>query len=200
MAARDDMAKYMREWRARKRAERLPVVDATLPRDAIAKASPAELTTVRAKLAATPDGVITKSFDKSSGAARLDVMTRQAFEDRRATLLSAIAPRDAPSRLPPPKSLLAIGGKAGKGRALAGYDPQRAPLGAEAIELSVNTVHMLGVLAARSDAFAARSDMLERRVAQLEAREAERVAATKARAGRFIDAGLKTLRIVFGAA
>jgi hypothetical protein len=98
-----------------------------------------------------------------------------------------------PYAVEPPRSMLAIGGKAGKGRAVAGYDPQRAPLGPQAVEITVNTVHMFGALAARSDA-------LERRVAYLEGREAEREAAKRARAGRWIDAGLEALRLAFGPA
>src|SRR5271157_3243728 len=94
MAARDDMAAYMRDYRARKRAEKdaaggtlskaagsqrsaAPVIDTALPRDAIQNASAGELASVRAKDAAIgPGAVITKTGD------RLDVVTSEAFEAR----------------------------------------------------------------------------------------------------------------------
>lgn len=98
-----------------------------------------------------------------------------------------------------PGGMLAIGGKAGKGRAIVGYDPNRAPLGAHAIEISVYMSRMADVKLALAEAEAARSEAVKRRATQLEAQEAAREAERKAKTDHFIDAGLNTLRLLFGA-
>ena len=90
-------------------------------------------------------------------------------------------------------------GKAGKGRAIVGYDPNRAPLGAHAIEISVYMSRMADAKLALAEAEAARSEAVKRRATQLEAQEAAREAERKAKTDHFIDAGLNTLRLLFGA-
>jgi hypothetical protein len=95
--------------------------------------------------------------------------------------------------------MLAIGGKAGKGRAVAGYDPNRAPLGAHAIEINVNALRMADEAAARSEHALAKAEALKRLAAQSEAKAREREAERKSRTDSFIEAGLNVLRIAFGA-
>jgi hypothetical protein len=97
---RDDPAAYMREYRARKRAERdgQPFIDKSLPRNAHLTARPAELATVRAKVAAIgPGAVITKT------AGRLDVLTNEAWEARQ----NVAAPRPSMSGGKPSRELTA---------------------------------------------------------------------------------------------
>jgi hypothetical protein len=96
--------------------------------------------------------------------------------------------------------MLAIGGKAGKGRAVAGYDPNRAPLGAHAIEINVNALRMASEAAARSELALAKAEALKRLAAQSEAKAREREAERKARTDTLIEAGLNVLRITLGAA
>ena len=76
--------------------------------------------------------------------------------------------RDAPLA-PPPRSMVAIGGKPGTGRPIPGYDPTFAPHDGYAVSHQVNTVIMLSALAARADE-------QERRIAALEAPAADRKA------------------------
>jgi hypothetical protein len=121
MPARD-MAAYMRQRRARQKAEREatePVVDAAIPRNALLKESDKDLSLMWAKAAAIGQGaVITKTHG------RLDVLSRAAFEARQNT--SPPSSRSAPSTrsgavaryeppAAPPRSMVAIGGQPGHG-------------------------------------------------------------------------------------
>ena len=87
----------------------MPVIDAALPRDTILKAGPAELATVRAKLAAARGWVITKT----SG--QLDVIGREAFEARHASTKEMMTAAKPPAPPPALRSMFACGGTAGKG-------------------------------------------------------------------------------------
>jgi hypothetical protein len=168
MPARD-MAKYMRERRARQKAEREaarasePVVDASIPRNAIMSASDAEMATVRAKLKSIGPGAV---ITKTNG--RLDVLPRAAFEARE----NAVAKLPALRSASPPKSMLAVGGTAGKGRAVAGYDPAFAPLDPQGVSIRLNQIEMLRALSIEADQARAERRALETRVAALEAKAA----------------------------
>jgi hypothetical protein len=161
MPARD-MAAYMRKRRARQRAEKAgkaqgshtprtkasgqePVVDKALSRDAILKASAGEVAAVRAKIAAIgPGAVITKTGD------RLDVLDHETFAARhKPPEPQAVTVYRPPA---PPRSMIAVGGRPGRGPAVPGYNPDRAPLDPFAIAHSVNMVTMLSALAAQVDA------------------------------------------------
>jgi hypothetical protein len=63
----------------------------------------------------------------------------------------------------PPRSMIAVGGRAGTGRAVAGYNPDRAPLDPYAIMHRVNMVTMLQALAAQVDANTREIAALKRR-------------------------------------
>lgn len=162
MAARDDMAAYMRARRARQRAEReaagttpTPVIDAAIPRDAILQASESELPSIRAKAAAIGSGAV---ITKTGG--RLDVLRREDFEARSAPRLPA----------PAPASMYAIGGKPGRGLIPQGYGyPAPPDLAAVSnyTKWRSNTETMLAALAAKADE-------QERRIAALEAAAADR--------------------------
>jgi hypothetical protein len=122
---REDPAAYMRAYRARKRREaagasppakaRLksapPVtIAASLPRDAHLIASPAELATVRAKVAAIgPGAVITKTDG------RFDVLSLAAFDPRQRPTaasreLTLARPPLQGEVIPQPRSMIADGG------------------------------------------------------------------------------------------
>jgi hypothetical protein len=174
MPARD-MAAYMRERRVRQKAERkgghpraAPVVDAAISRDAILDASAREMATIRAKVAAIgPGAVITKTHG------RLDVLRREDFEGRDPTPTPsrAVALYNPPA--PPPRSMVAIGGRPGRGLVPQGpgmpLPPDLAAVSTftRAEEHRARTEAMLSALAAKSD------DQ-ERRLVALERAEAER--------------------------
>jgi BMFP domain-containing protein YqiC len=180
MPARD-MAAYMRGRRARQKAEREaaePVVDITIPRNALLKESDKELSRVRAKVDAIgPGAVITKTHG------RLDVLTREDFESRgSAPSREAVYKRPTPAAAPrsatrreyvPPVSMVAIGGKPGHGLVPQGRGSGLPPdLAAHspytrAEEFRAHTTTMLAALAARADA-------QDRRIAALEAAAADR--------------------------
>ncbi len=195
MAARDDMAAYMRHYRARKRAEKdaaggtlskaagsqrsaAPVIDTALPRDKIQNASAGELASFRAKVAAIgPGAVITKTGD------RLDVVTSEAFEAR--SPVPARSREWTVVRPATPASMYAIGGKPGRGLVPQGYGYPAPPDIAAASTFTkwcANTETMLAALAAKADA-------QERRIAALEAAQADRranaLAVAQALAGLF---------------
>jgi hypothetical protein len=167
---REEMRLYQRARRARIKAEDATVdrdwavVDGSLPRNAITSASDAEHERIRAKAAAIGRGkaVITQTNG------RLDVVSRDVFDAR------LVAP--SPSRAvatPPPPSMVAIGGQAGRGLVAQG-NGYAAPPNLAAVspftraeEFRAQTTAMLAALAAKSDA-------QERRIVALEAADADR--------------------------
>jgi hypothetical protein len=183
---RDQMRLYQRERRARLKAEREasePVVDAAIPRNALLKESDEDLSRLRAKAAAIGRGaVITKTHG------RLDLLRREDFEAR--TVLAAPppptpAPRSADRRgyAAPPRSMVAIGGKPGKGLIpqASGYalppDLAAASPFTRAEEFRAQTTVMLAALAVKSDE-------QERRIVALETAAADR----RANAIEFVQA------------
>jgi hypothetical protein len=149
-----DGRQKQKRFAAPKRAE--PVIDAAIPRNALLRASGAELAAVRAKAAAIgPGAVITKTDG------RFDVVTSEAFEARHNT-------PTAPSR--PPASMFAIGGKPGRGLIPQGQGyPAPPDIAAKSIygQFMSRTEMMLAALAAKSDE-------QEKRIAALEAQAADR--------------------------
>jgi hypothetical protein len=116
---REDPAAYMRARRARQKAEREAasqtvrpvVIDRAIPRNALSKASAAEVATVRAKVAGIgPGAVITKTDG------RFDVVSREAFEARQKM---PAPPSHQPSRPPAPRRAE----PPDRGRELAVYKP-----------------------------------------------------------------------------
>jgi hypothetical protein len=166
---RDQMRLYQRERRARLKAEREasePLVDAAIPPGALLKESPEDMARIWAKVDAIgPGAVITKA------GGRLDVVRREDVEEARSVPPPARLlpdPPPPPSRPPaPPRSMPAVGGVAGKGRALAGYDPTFAPHDGLAVEWQINAATMLSTMAAKID-------QQDRRLAALEAEAAAR--------------------------
>jgi BMFP domain-containing protein YqiC len=159
--SRDQMREYQRARRVRLKgltpASRVaPVMDATTPREAILQAGDNELASIRAKMDAFgPSGVITKTHG------RLDVLSREDFDARP----SAPAPQ--------PHSMVAVGGKPGRGLVsqAQGYPlpPDLAAVSAytRAEEFRAQTTTMLAALAARAD-------QQERRIAALETAAVDR--------------------------
>jgi hypothetical protein len=181
---RDQMRLYQRERRARLKAEREasePVVDAAIPRNALLKESDKDLSRMWAKAAAIgPGAVITKTHG------RLDVLRRADFEARTASPVPPTptpAPRSAVARYEPPRSMVAIGGKPGKGLIpqASGYalppDLAAASPFTRAEEFRAQTTAMLAALAAKSDE-------QERRIVALETAAADR----RANAIEFVQA------------
>jgi hypothetical protein len=123
------------------------VVDTSLPRNAITGASDAEHDRLRAKAAVI--GRAKAVVTMTNG--RLDVVTREDIEARDAA---------APSRavtLPPPRSLVAIGGRPGRGLVPQGQGYSAPPDLAvaspytHAKQFEAHTKAMLAALAAKSD-------------------------------------------------
>ena len=148
--------------------ERPPVVDAAMPRDALMNASHAEVAAVRAKLAARPDGVITKT------GGRLDVISREAFKARGAQIglremMTAARPATPAPQL---QTMRAVGGVAGRGLIPMGRGYPAAPdIAARQFE---RYEAMLGALAQRSDKQDREIAEQDRRIARLEERDGER--------------------------
>lgn len=183
-----DMAAYMRDRRAKMRAQGLnsrgkplktnaakvvtskpamPVIDAALPRDTILKAGPAELATVRAKLAAARGWVITKT----SG--QLDVIGREAFEARHASTKEMMTAAKPPAPPPALRSMFACGGTAGKGLVPMGRGYPAAPdIAARQFDRYET---MLGALAQRADDQGRQIAEQDRRIARLEERDGDAV-------------------------
>ena len=170
MAARDDMAAYMRARRARLRADREAV-----------RAAPSHTPLNLERTRPTRDGakanrgVRVLAHDTPTGEGRYRDGNKPKPSDRtkqkalsQPTSLSEIwsAP---PRAAAPPQSMIAIGGKPGTGPPIPGYDPTFAPHDGYAVSHRVNTVTMLQALAAHSDD-------LERRVAALERAASDRKA------------------------
>jgi hypothetical protein len=173
---RDQMRLYQRERRARLKAEREasePVVDAAIPRNALLKESDKDLSRMWAKATAIgPGAVITKTHG------RLDVLRREDFEARTASSAPPTptpAPHSTDRReyAAPPRSVVAIGGKPGKGLIpqASGYalppDLAAASPFTRAEEFRAQTTAMLAALAAKSDE-------QERRITALETAAADR--------------------------
>jgi len=170
MAARDDMAAYMRKRRARLRAER-EAAQAAPPH------TPSNLERLRPARDAVKANrgipVLTQNPPTGEGGYRDGKKPRPNYLEkvntaRHRASLSEIRPASPPAAAPP-RSMVAIGGKPGTGRPIPGYDPTFAPHDAYAVNHRVNTVMMLQALAAHSDD-------LERRVAALERAAADRKA------------------------
>jgi len=168
--SRDKMREYQRDRRARLKAEAdAPVIDAAIPCDAILKAGDGELASIRAKAAAIgPGAVITKTHE------RLDVLSQEAFEARHKT------------STPPPRSMVAIGGRPGRGLVPQGYGYPAPPDIAAASAFTkwrANTETMLATLATKVYAH-------EREIAALKAAQADRradaLAVVQAFAGIFL--------------
>lgn len=170
MPARD-MAAYMRARRARQRAEREaaePLADATIPRGALLKESAEDLSRIRAKVDAIGPGAV---ITKTNG--RLDVLSRKDIEARdfAASPGRAEGRLRAPTPTAPPRSMVAIGGKAGRGlvRQGEGYglppDLAAASPYTRAEEFRAHTTTMLAALAAKSDEQERRLVALERAAA-----------------------------------
>jgi hypothetical protein len=186
MPARD-MAAYMRARRARQRAEREasePLVDASIPRGALLKESAEDLSRVWAKVDAIGAGAV---ITKTNG--RLDVLSRKDIEARDFTTspgragsrlraptpapFRAVAPYNQSTPAAPPRSMVAIGGKPGRGLVPQGrgyaLPPDMAAVSpyTRAEEFRAKTEAMLSALAAKADA-------QDRRIAALEAAAADR--------------------------
>jgi hypothetical protein len=171
MPARD-MAAYMRDYRARKRGE--PVVDKAFR--ASADVSESEIAAIRAKVAAVgPSAVIAKT------AGRLDVISSDAWEARRRAREASTMPQRAPSTPQPPstpqapaRSMLAIGGRPGRGLVAQGRGmPARPDIAAvspytHAKEFEANATASINLLAREVTA-------LKRRVGELEHERTEAV-------------------------
>jgi hypothetical protein len=148
MAARDDMAAYMRKRRARLRAEREAAQAGT-------SRAPFNLErTHRARNAVQAnrdDPVLTRDTPTGEGGNRdrnkpkLDYLEKKKSAHPLASL-----PESQPA--PPRPALVAIGGKPGQGPAIPGYDPTFSPHDGHAVMHAVNTVSMLQALAAQVDA------------------------------------------------
>jgi len=191
MAARDDMAAYMRERRARLKAEAEKAVALSNARKP--KGVEAQRARRRAERASAPgvsrepviDAPIPRDALLKASASELatvrakataigpGAVTPAAFEARQ----QAAAP--TPSRPPvpasyrppaPPASMFAIGGTAGRGLIPQGRGMPAPP--------DIAATSTYGLFMSRTEtmlaALAARSDQQERRIAALEAAEAER--------------------------
>jgi hypothetical protein len=196
MPARD-MAAYMRARRARQKAKgdvAEPVADITIPRNALLTESAKELSRIRDKVGAIgPGAVITKTHG------RLDVLTRENFEARGSAPLRAKAVYKPPlpvaarhgatrSEYAPPVSMIAIGGKPGRGLVSQGrgygLPPDLAAVSAytHAEEFRAHTTTLLAALAAKSDEHERRLVALERAAAD---RRAEALSVVHALGGIF---------------
>jgi hypothetical protein len=161
---REDPAAYMRDYRARKRAELAAACDK----------------------AAIIKGVIT------SVNGRLDVMTKEAFEARQqaapaaqhsppavkpgAHFPSPPAARPSPSAsyVPPvPKSMFAVGGRPGTEPAIQGYDPTFAPHEAWAVQRQANVATFEANATASINLLAREVASLKREVAELKQAKSE---------------------------
>jgi hypothetical protein len=169
-----------------------PVIDAAIPRNALSRASEAELATVRAKVAAIgPGAVITKTDG------RFDVVTSETFEARGQSLpparsrvtpplhsrqLTVTQPPLQGEIIPPPQSMIADGGTPAR----------RYPANASVAEATA-LIRAHAAEQARANAeMARRMDALERaraedarRIAALEDRRSTVVAVIRAFAGMF---------------
>jgi hypothetical protein len=182
-----DMAAYMRSRRARQRAEReaaereAVVIDCALPRDALKKASAAELATVKEKIAAIGSGAV---ITKTDG--RLNVVSREAFEARQgppAASTPLLAPKPGahfpsppaarPRAASPRSSVIVCGGTPGTGRPVPGYDPTFVPHEPSAIRWQLHLATMTSAHAAKIAAQERRADEAKRRVKAMEARATE---------------------------
>jgi hypothetical protein len=170
---RNEMRLYQRARRARLRAVEeagAVVIDAAMPRGALLKASEGEVASIRAKVAAIGSGAV---ITKTDG--RLDVLRREAFETRPA------APPPSHAAPPPtraPVSMVAIGGKPGRGLIPTGPGYPAAPdqfVASSYGKWQANMEGMVRALAARSDEQDRRDAALEMRLAAIEKKEAERV-------------------------
>ena len=178
MPARD-MAAYMRKRRAKQRAERGAAVraDTALPSKAIAQVGGGEIAIVKADIAAIQS--------KGGRALITKVDARLRAIDARCAATPARSPM---RRIEPasPRSMVAIGGRAGTGRPVPGYDPDREPHDPYAVLHRVNTVAMLQTLAAQVDANT-------REIAALQAAAADR----RARAADIAQALFSAMRVAF---
>jgi BMFP domain-containing protein YqiC len=157
--SRDQMREYQRARRARLKGltpvpRAAPVIDAAISRAPILKAGENEPASIRAKIAAIgPGAVITKTHG------RLDVLRREDFE--------AHAPA------PPPRSMVAVGGKPGRGLIPQGRG-YAAPPDIAAVSTFARAEQFRAQTETMLRALAAKSDEQERRIAALEASLANR--------------------------
>jgi hypothetical protein len=156
-----------------------PVIDAAIPRNALLKASMAELATVGTRGAAIGPGAV-----KTKTGGRFDVVTSAAFEARQ---------KSPPRPMSPPKSMVAIGGVAGPGLIPQGrgmpLPPDQAAVSAytHARQFEAQTTAVIAELVARDKE-------KERRIAALEAEAADR----RARAGELVQAFLGFVQLAVG--
>jgi hypothetical protein len=174
MAARDDMAAYMRKRRARLRAEREAAqaapshahlnLERTRPaRDAV-KANQ-EVPVLTRDTPTREGGYRDGNKPNPNGRTKQKVLSQH-------TSLSEIwsAP---PRAAAPPQSMVAIGGKPGTGQPIPGYDPTFAPHDGYAVTHAVNTASMLQALAAQVDANTREIAELKRAAADRKAQAAD---------------------------
>jgi hypothetical protein len=169
-----------------------PVIDAAIPRNALSKASEAELATVRVKAAAIgPGAVITKTDN------RFDIVTSETFEARGQSLPPARSRAAPPLHarpltvtqlplqgeiIPPPQSMIADGGTpARRYPANASVAEATALIRAHAAEQARVNAEM----ARRVEALERARAEDARRIAALEDRRSTLVAVIQAFAGMF---------------
>jgi hypothetical protein len=174
MAARDDMAAYMRARRARQRAEReaAQAASSQTPSNLI-RARPAE------DGAKANRGVPVLTHDRLAGDGHYRDGNKPKPNDRtkqkavsHPIALPEIWPATAPAA-GAPQSMVAIGGKPGQGPAIPGYDPTFAPHDGYAVTHAVNTALMLRALAAQVDANTREIAELKRAAADRKAQAAD---------------------------
>jgi hypothetical protein len=153
MAARDDMAAYMRARRARQRAEREAAQAApshahlSLERTRPARNAVRENRDVPVLVRDTPTG---HGGYRDGNKPKPNYLEKEKLTHS-LPLLSESQPAP-PLPAPPLRSMVAIGGKPGQGPAIPGYDPTFSPHDGYAVTHAVNTVSMLQALAAQVDA------------------------------------------------
>jgi hypothetical protein len=164
MAARDDMAAYMRKRRARLRAEREAAQAAPLHAHLNLERTRPARDGVKANRGVP---VLMRATPTGEGGYRDGNKPKPNYlEKEKSTRPLASSSESAPA---PPRSMVAIDGEPGTGRPIPGYDPTFAPHDGYAVSHRVNTVTMLQALAAHSDD-------LERRVVALERAAGDRKA------------------------
>ena len=174
MAARDDMAAYMRNRRARLRAEReaaragpshtpLNLERARPARDAVKEN--------RGVPVLTHDALAGEGGYRDGNKPKPDYL-----EKKKRTCLTCLAARK-PASAAAPRAAAPIHDrdrrKTGNGPAIPGYDPTFAPHDGYAVSHRVNTVTMLQALAAQSDEQDAAIAALERVAADRKAQAAD---------------------------
>jgi hypothetical protein len=174
MAARDDMAAYMRKRRARLRAER----EAAQAGTSHAPLNLERTRPARNAVKANQDvSVLTRDAPTGEEGYRARNKPKPDYLEKKklAHPLASLPESQPASPRPalPPGSMVAIGGKPGQGPAIPGYDPTFSPHDGYAVAHAVNTALMLQALAAQVDANTREIAELKRAAADRKAQAAD---------------------------